>query len=123
MRILIADDDNLSRESIAKFVRKNLHHKVDEADSGLTAWDKYQSNPYPLVISDIRMPGMGGLELLAKINNSENSKHTKVVMITGFGELQSSIQALRLNAFDYLEKPIDVNELANVIQRIENLIQ
>lgn len=119
MRILIVDDDNLTREYISEFVRTILNHEVDEADSGLPAWDRYQLKPYPLVISDIRMPGMGGLELLAKINGFDTTIQTKVVMITGFGEMQSSIQALRLNAFDYLEKPIELDELAKVIKRAE----
>lgn len=119
MRVLLVDDDQLSRKSIAKFVHTYLHHEVDEADSATKAWDMYQSNQYPLVISDIKMPGMSGLELLSKINKQNDAKQTKIVMITGFGELQSAVQALRSGAYDFMEKPIDIEELAKVIKRVE----
>ena len=123
MRILLVDDDHLSRKSIAKFARTYLNHEVDEADSASKAWDMYQKNHYPLVISDIRMPGMSGLDLLSDINKQNEKKQTKIVMITGFGELQTAIQALRSGAYDFMEKPIDVEELSDVIKRVEEHFQ
>jgi two-component system, NtrC family, response regulator AtoC len=117
MRILLVDDDQLSKKSLSKFIRSYLGHEVDEAESGDEAWKLYLDEPYPLVISDIRMPGMGGMQLLKKIKQHSVGSQSNVVMITGFGELKSAVEALRAGAFDYLQKPVDVDELAIVVQR------
>ncbi len=119
MRILLVDDDNLSRRSISKFLGTYLNHDVDEADSGPRALEFYQKNPYPLVISDIRMPGISGLDLLTKINELDTEHETQTILITGFGELETAIKALRLGAYDFLEKPVNVDVLAEIIERIE----
>ena len=123
MRILLVDDDKLSRSSISKFLGTYLNHDVDEAESGPQALELYQQYPYPLVISDIRMPGISGLDLLKKINELDSEQQTQTVLITGFGELEMAVKALRLGAYDFLEKPVNVDVLSEIIERIEKLEQ
>lgn len=116
MRVLLVDDDGLGRRSVAKFLGAYLNHEVVEAESAEEGWKIYEENPFPLVISDIRMPGIDGIELLRKIKEHKDGKSTNVIIVTGFGELDTAVGALRSGAFDYLQKPINVEELAEVIK-------
>ncbi len=123
MRILLVDDDAQSRRAIAKFLRSYLGQQVDEVESGDEGFRLYLSQFYPLVISDIRMPGMNGIELLKKIKDHSTGKESFIIMITGFGELKTAVEALRAGAYDYLQKPIDVDELAILVERIQETIK
>ena len=116
MNILLVDDDPLSRKSLSKFLRSYLYHDVTEAENGQIAFDLLETQSFSLVISDIKMPILDGVELLKKIKESE-FKNLDVILITGFGELQSAISALRMGAFDYLQKPVNVKELAAIVEK------
>jgi DNA-binding NtrC family response regulator len=118
MRILVVDDDPISRNSIQNFIVNYLGHEVTVAGSSDEAFDLFQADPFPLVISDIRMPGMDGIGLLKALKKIPAGKMADVVMVTGHGELESSVAALRAGAYDYLLKPINIEELAAVIERV-----
>jgi DNA-binding NtrC family response regulator len=118
MRILLVDDENISRKSVSNFLKNYLGHQVTECDSGKTAFQLFKENPFPMVVTDIRMPVMTGMELLQEIKKLDSGKTSDVVLITGHGDLNSAVQALRSGAYDYLQKPIDVEELAAVTDRI-----
>ena len=120
MRILLIDDDVSSGSSLAKFLGEKLGHEVQVESSCESALELYKEQSYPLVISDIKMPGMDGLSLLKQLRQEVNSDNTEVVLITGYGRLDDSIEALRTGAFDYLLKPIDIKELSGVIERVSN---
>lgn len=117
MNILLVDDEQNSRESVAKFLTK-LGHKVRECGSGEEAFSEYLLNDYPLVLSDIKMPAMSGIELLKKINASSSNWKTDVVLFTGYGNMESAISALRAGAYDYLLKPVSADELAIIAERV-----
>lgn len=117
MNILLVDDDGNSRESIAKFLRR-LGHEVREASTGDEALTLFLAGDYPMVISDIKMPGMSGIELLQAISATPGGPETDVVLFTGHGDMDTAIQALRAGAYDYLLKPINVEELAVLANRI-----
>ena len=117
MYILLVDEDGNSRESIAKFLRR-LGHEVTEAANGGEALGVYLAGDYPMVISDIKMPGMSGIELLQAISATPGGPETDVVLFTGHGDMDTAIQALRAGAYDYLLKPINVEELAVLTNRI-----
>ncbi|NQT63247.1 MAG: sigma-54-dependent Fis family transcriptional regulator [Candidatus Marinimicrobia bacterium] len=123
MRILLVDDDPLSRQSMAKFLSTYLEHDVSTAEAADEAWDMFQKEPFPLTITDIRMPGMNGLDLLEKIKSHETGIESDVVLMTGFGELESAIEALRLGATDYLQKPVNVDQLAMVVSNHESKLK
>lgn len=115
MRILLVDDEHHSRGSVAEFLSE-LGHQVDQCDNAKTALETFSSQKYPLVITDIRMPGMDGIEFLKEVK-SIASQATDVIVYTGHGDVATAISALRLGAYDYLQKPINVDELALLVER------
>lgn len=117
MNILLADDDIGSRTLVADFLRA-LGHEIKEVSNGEEAVTVYRSGDYTMILSDIRMPGMTGLELLSQIKNEPISSKADVVLFTGYGDMNTAIEALRGGAYDYLIKPINVEELALVTERI-----
>lgn len=117
-KILLVDDENLSRDILATYVEGLLGHKVVQARSGDEAFDLYQKDEFSIVLSDIKMPGMNGLDLLRAIKAHPNGNNTKVVLFTGFAQVDTAVQALRDGAYDYLFKPIDVNRLGDIIKQI-----
>ncbi len=119
MRILLIDDDPLSLKAISGFLAHQLGHDVTECEDGTAALKSYSDNPVPLVISDIRMPGVDGIELTGFIKKLPASRFTDIILITGYGNMDSAIRALRAGAYDYLLKPIDVEELAAIVSRVE----
>ena len=117
MNILLVDDDPNSRVSVGRFLRQ-LGHDVAEFNNAGDALDACAKNDYPMVLSDIKMPGMSGIELLRAIQSLPGGWRTDVVLFTGYGDMESSIQALREGAFDYLLKPVNAEELASITEKI-----
>ncbi len=118
MRILLVDDDPLSRKPIARFLKTALGHEVVEHENGADALEDHLRNAYPIVISDIRMPKMTGTELLREIAKLESGSETAVVLMTGFGDLETAIVAVKEGAKAYLKKPIDIIELSATLSKI-----
>lgn len=116
MNILLVDDDARSRVGVAKFLWELGHH-VTECCDGEEALAAYTAGDFPMVLSDIKMPGLSGIELLNRIRALPGKK-TDVVLFTGHGDMTTAIQALRAGAYDYLLKPIKVEELAAITDRI-----
>jgi len=114
-KILVVDDEDIIRESLS-YVLKNEGYVVEEATNGKEAYDKVVSNYYDLVITDIEMPQMKGIELLERI--SALTSQTLVMMITAYGSLDTAIKALRYGASDYILKPIEFDELLVKINRL-----
>ncbi|MBM7865853.1 response regulator [Heliobacterium gestii] len=117
MNILLVDDDLDSRACIGDFLRE-LGHAVDECDDGREALNRYYQGNYAMVLSDIRMPLLSGLELLQTIMAQPYGQDTAVVLFTGHGDVDSAVSALRAGASDYLLKPINVDQLATITERI-----
>ena len=115
MNILLIDDEEDVRASLSRFITK-LGHAVSCAKDGLEGWQMFCVSDVDLVITDIRMPRIDGLELLHKIKQVRRSP-ALVIVITGHGDMKNAIKALKFGAYDYLQKPIDVRELAITIER------
>ena len=119
MDILLVDDEDLSRRAVGNFLERHFGHYVQRCADADEALEELSRRRYPLVLTDIRMPGMDGLELLKAIKSSEYGSETEVVLFTGFADVTSAVTALRHGASDYLRKPINVEELAQVLERLE----
>ncbi len=117
MRILLVDDEQGSREAVRWFLKRQ-DHQVTECGSGEEALEKLAVGDYPMVLSDIRMPGMSGTDLAKAIKKMPNSWRTDIVLFTGHVDIQSALAALRAGVYDYLQKPVEARELASVIDRI-----
>ncbi|MCF7809919.1 sigma-54 dependent transcriptional regulator [bacterium] len=118
MRILHVDDDEQSRRVVTQVIEGLLGHQVTACENARQALDLHSKCPFPIVITDIRMPGMSGMDLLHEIKNSPTGSATEVVLITGFADLDSAVTALREGAADYLRKPLQAAELLDVLNRL-----
>ncbi|MCX7985729.1 MAG: sigma-54 dependent transcriptional regulator [Bacteroidales bacterium] len=111
--ILVVDDERSIRNTL-KDVLEYEKHTVDLAEDGLSAFQLIQQKDYDLVLCDIKMPNMDGTELLEKI--MENSPDTQVVMISGHGNIETAVESIKKGAFDFIEKPLDLNRLLVTIK-------
>lgn len=114
-KILIVDDELIVRESLGGWLERD-GHKVDKAASGEEALEKCQKTRYDILLLDIKMEGMSGLEVLKKVK--ENDPDLSVVMITAYGSIPSAIEAMKNGAHEYLLKPFDPDELMILIEKI-----
>lgn len=115
MNILLVEDDRDNRIQMGKFLRE-LGHRVVECDNGHDAI-KLLNDSFHMVMSDIKMPRMSGIELLRKLKSSPYGRDVDVVLFTGHGDMESAIDSLRAGAYDYLLKPVNVRELALITDR------
>jgi len=113
-RALVADDDAVLRYTL-RGVLEHAGLEVDEAPDGAAALEKFAADRHELVISDLRMPRMDGLELLRRIR--ELRADATFLMITGEGSERHAVEAMKLGAYDYLKKPFDNDELTAVVRR------
>jgi DNA-binding NtrC family response regulator len=115
-RVLIIDDDPALLQALPEALRLRISGvTVDTADSAATALDQIAARDYDAIITDIKMPGMDGLGLLAEIR--ARSPDTPTLMITGHGEHALAIDALRGRAYDFIQKPIDRDYLVASLRR------
>lgn len=112
-KILIIDDEPAVLSVLENLLRRSHHCKT--ATSALEALEHLKEESYDLVLSDIVMPGMSGLELLAEI--TRRSRDTVVILISGNLNIQSAIEALRLGAFDYVTKPFTLADVETAVER------
>lgn len=117
MNILLVDDSKMSRYWVAKSLMR-AGHTVVECDSGEEALERFSQEYFPLVLSDVIMPGMTGIDLLREISATPAGKETDVVLFTSRADVELAIEALRAGARDYLLKPINVHELSIITQRV-----
>ena len=109
-KILIVEDEDAIRRVLKKVLsEENPKSIIDEAVDGVDAVAKIKASAYNLVICDIKMPKKDGIEVLNFIKKF--SEDTNVIMISGHGDLKTAVQAMRIGAFDYIEKPPDLNNL------------
>ncbi|MBK9275613.1 MAG: sigma-54-dependent Fis family transcriptional regulator [Flavobacteriales bacterium] len=107
-KILIIDDEKAIRSAL-KDILEHEKHAVDEAEDGTAGLDKAKKNRFDLVLCDIKMPKMDGLELLDKLQ--AHDPDLPVVMISGHGSIDTAVDALKKGAFDFIQKPPDINRI------------
>ncbi|MBN1542491.1 SpoIIE family protein phosphatase [candidate division KSB1 bacterium] len=107
-RILVVDDDDNVRRFLFQILQRESY-RIAEAESGETALRLLAEQPFDLVISDLHMDEVGGLEVLEAAKKA--NKHTQVLIFTGFGSVRSAVDAIKKGAFDYLSKPVHSESL------------
>ena len=112
--IPLIDDEDIVHQTIGDYLRES-GHRVGDAQSGAEGITMIQNNEWDLVLTDIRMPGMDGLSLLSRVQ--ADHPDLSVVIITGHGNMDTAVQALRLGAADFLTKPIKLLELDAVLEK------
>jgi DNA-binding NtrC family response regulator len=113
-RVLFVDDE----EELVQTVVERLNIRGIEArgaTSGIEALSRIDQRDYDVVIVDVRMPGIGGLDVLRQLRHSHPD--LKVILLSGHGSTENVDDGLRLGAFDYLQKPVDIKVLVQIIQK------
>jgi len=118
MKILLVEDDNDSSEIMSEFLEQ-LGHTVIKCTNGSEALSTLREEKIHVVLTDINMPEMDGLELLRQIKTKNELKGIAVVVYTGFREQEKANEAKKYGAYDYLLKPVNPGELAAIIKTIE----
>ena len=114
-KILIIEDEAAIRRVLTKILSEESDtYKVEEAEDGLSGVEKIKNEDYDLVLCDIKMPKMDGVEVLEAIKKIK--PEIPVVMISGHGDLETAVNTMRLGAFDYISKPPDLNRLLNTVR-------
>ncbi len=116
-RILIVDDEENTRIGLTKLLTQD-GFEVESAANGNEALDYLDQKKVSLVISDINMPDMNGLTFLRELSRKFPS--TSVIMITAYGGVESYLEAMNLGAYEYLHKPVRLDELRSVMKKIFN---
>ena len=115
IKILIVEDEAAIRRVLTKIISgENKDYQIDEAEDGVEGFDLIEKNDYDLVLCDIKMPKMDGVEVLEK--SMKIKPEIPFIMISGHGELETAVQSMRLGAYDYISKPPDLNRLLNAIR-------
>ena len=120
-KILVVDDEESIRD-LCKRILKLRKYEVDLAEDGEKAIEKILKQKYDLVITDLKMGEINGLDVIRKIKSVSPS--TDVIIITGYASTETAMQAIKLGTFDCLQKPFDVGKLTLIVNRcieIQNL--
>ena len=114
-KILVIEDEAAIRRVLIKIISEESDsYDVEEAENGLDGIEKIKDNDYDLVLCDIKMPKMDGVEVLEKAKKIK--PEIPFVMISGHGDLETAVNTMRLGAFDYISKPPDLNRLLNTVR-------
>lgn len=113
-KLLIADDERHVAEGL-KLILSDDGYAAEMATDGEEAWQKVQTGEFGLVLADLMMPGMDGLELFARMR--EKGIDSEVIIITGAGTVASAVEAMRVGAYDYLTKPLDLARIKALIPK------
>lgn len=114
-KILIIEDEAAIRRVLVKILSEESDvYQVEEAEDGLVGVEKIKKEDYDLILCDIKMPKMDGVEVLEAVKKIK--PETPIVMISGHGDLDTAVNTMRLGAFDYISKPPDLNRLLNTVR-------
>lgn len=114
-RILVVDDEDNARVALSKILTHD-GYDVASASNGLEALNYLRSNEVELIITDLNMPEMNGLNFLRMLNRDHPASN--VIMVTAYGEVESYLEAMTLGVFEYINKPVRYDDLKKVINKI-----
>ena len=117
-KILAVDDQPHMLILIERIIKEKTPYNITTTNNPLEVPIMLESDDFDLIISDLKMPGMDGLELLDFVN--KNKRKEKVIIITAFGDLESAIRAMQGGAFDYITKPFKKEQILHTVDRAMN---
>ncbi|MCK4892820.1 MAG: response regulator [Calditrichia bacterium] len=115
IKILVVEDEEIIR-MMFKQSFSNWGFKVDTAENGKEAFDKCQNGLYDIVVTDLNMPVMDGMELLKKLKSKV--PHQEVIVVTGYATIESAIEAMKLGAYDFILKPVNFDHVQFTINKL-----
>lgn len=111
VKILVIDDERSIRNAL-KEILEYEKYTVELAEDGLQGIEKAKKGGYNLIFSDVKMPGLDGMELLSQLQAEDSPvREVPIVMISGHGNIETAVEAIKMGAFDFIEKPLDLNRL------------
>ena len=114
-KILIIEDEAAIRRVLLRILsEENSNYNVSETEDGIQGINLVENKNFDLILCDIKMPKMDGIEVLTQIKKIKHE--IPVVMISGHGDLDTAVHSMRLGAFDYISKPPDLNRLLNTVR-------
>ena len=116
MRILLVDDQETNRRTLGILLQREKHQTF-EASNGIEALHFLTSHPVDLIITDLKMPRLNGIDLLREVKN--RYPHIEVVITTAFGEIEKAVEAMKLGAWDFMTKPIKKRDILFIVKRVE----
>lgn len=118
LRILVVEDEEITLNNILDTLKEE-GYSAEGTKDGYKALERLEKGRYDIVITDIKMPRMNGLELLEKVK--EKNPDTEVIIITGYGSVSSAVEAMKKGAYDYITKPFDLDDLTIRVKKIEKM--
>jgi two-component system response regulator PilR (NtrC family) len=119
LRILIVDDNKELREILQEYLQAE-DYVADGAANGREALIRHRENPYDLIVTDLNMPEVTGMELIRSIKREDDD--TEFIIVTGYASLDSAVEAVRMGAFDYIVKPFRMEELKVVVKNVRDKV-
>ncbi len=113
--ILLVDDEDAVRESLGSWLRED-GYRVDTAPDGRAALDKLRENAYDIMLIDLKMPGLDGIQVL--VEAKKEHPNLIAILITAYATVETAVQAMQQGAHDYLVKPFDPEELSQLVERL-----
>ncbi|HSL89895.1 MAG TPA: response regulator, partial [Ignavibacteriaceae bacterium] len=120
MQIIVVDDEKIKRTTMTDVLNK-AGYNVESFESPISALAHFEKFGADIVITDIRMPGLDGFEVLQKVKSI--NPNSAVIMITGYGTIESAVEAMKLGAFDYITKPFSSDQLLLVINKVKRFFE
>ncbi|MFW6007239.1 MAG: response regulator [Halanaerobiales bacterium] len=114
-KILIIDDEKNIRMTLEKTLT-GAGYEVETAFNGEEGIQKLKEDNYPVILLDMKLPGMNGIDVLKKIKDLDY--HSKVIMITGYGTIDTAVETMKLGAVDYLRKPFKPEEILDLVDKV-----
>jgi DNA-binding NtrC family response regulator len=119
-KILVVDDNRELREILEEYLRGEGDN-VEGANNGKEALERYRDNYYDLIITDLNMPELAGMELIKTVQ--QENEITEFVIITGYASMDSAVEAIKIGAFDYIVKPFRMEELKIVVKNVREKVR
>ena len=113
MKVLIIDDERAIRNSLGEILTDE-GYEVDTAEDGASGLQQVEKEKYDVIFCDIKMPGMDGVEVLGKL--TEMGLDSAVVMISGHADIETAVECIKMGAFDFVQKPLDLNRILITIK-------